>query len=235
MSEKLFKAGQSLTRAYKKFDDFAQKGLIKTLKERFNKGKAPLSTSKELTVFDSKKALPSSKLPSTAKKIGKLGTLGKVGRIARAATPVGLGIEAGILAYKVATRTPEQKARSKALKTKLSKTSTKDYHKDLLKMSIGGETMLKNPKKADLDKDGKLSSYEKKRGKAIEQNMKAKKGKMMYANVGMAAKKVREKDMMKASMGKSVRGYGAARTSGMGLQDEQLPPGKSLDYYKDLM
>ena len=78
--------------------------------------------------------------------------------------------------------------------------------------------MLKNPKKADLDKDGKLSSYEKKRGKAIEANMKAKKGKMM-----------------KASMGKSVRGYGAARTSGMGLQDESLPPGKSLDYYKDLM
>ena len=67
---------------------------------------------------------------------------------------------------------------------------------------------------------------------------KAKKGKMMYANVGIAAKKVREKDMMKASMGmeaKSTRGFGAARTSGMGLQDEQLPPGKSLDYYKDLM
>ena len=64
---------------------------------------------------------------------------------------------------------------------------------------------------------------------------KAKTGKMMKANVGMAAQKVREKDMMKASMGKSVRGYGAARTSGMGLQDESLPPGKSLDYYKDLM
>ena len=41
--------------------------------------------------------------------------------------------------------------------------------------------------------------------------------------------------MLKASMGKSVRGYGAARTSGAGLQDEQLIPGKSLDYYKDLM
>ena len=41
--------------------------------------------------------------------------------------------------------------------------------------------------------------------------------------------------MMKASMGKSTKGYGAARTSGMGLQDEQLVPGKSLDYYKDLM
>ena len=102
--------------------------------------------------------------------------------------------------------------------------------------------MLKNPKKADLDKDGKLSSYEKRRGMAIEKNMKVKK-----ANVGMAAKKVREKEIkkkrnlqvsdasIKASMGKSVRGYGAARTSGMGLQDESLPPGKSLDYYKDLM
>ena len=41
--------------------------------------------------------------------------------------------------------------------------------------------------------------------------------------------------IMKASMGKSVRGYGAARTSGMGLEDQELPPGKSLDYYKDLM
>ena len=30
---------------------------------------------------------------------------------------------------------------------------------------------LKNPKKADLDKDGKLSSYEKTRGSAIEKNI----------------------------------------------------------------
>ena len=92
--------------------------------------------------------------------------------------------------------------------------------KNLFGLKNGGE-MLKNPQKADLDKDGKLSSYEKKRGKAIEANMKAKKGKMMYASMGMEAK--------------STKGYGAARTSGMGLQDEQLVPGKSLDYYKDLM
>ena len=47
--------------------------------------------------------------------------------------------------------------------------------------------MMKNKNlssKADLDKDGKLSSYEKKRGMAIEQAMseepiKAKKGKMI--------------------------------------------------------
>ena len=31
--------------------------------------------------------------------------------------------------------------------------------------------MLKNPKKADLNKDGKLSGYEKKRGMAIEKSM----------------------------------------------------------------
>ena len=34
------------------------------------------------------------------------------------------------------------------------------------------ETQLKNPKKADLNKDGKLSSYEKTRGSAIEKNIK---------------------------------------------------------------
>jgi len=217
---------ETLGKAYKKFDTFLDKGLITTLKDRFKaKGKTPvLSKSKELTVFNPKKALP-----SAAKNVGKLSTLRKVGRLAsRAALPVAAGFEAANIVYKVATRSPEEKARTKKLKTRLSKTSTKDYHSDLLKMSIGGDTMLKNPKKADLDKDGKLSGYEKKRGKAIEANM-------MKANVGMAAKKVRENQMMKASTGKSVRGFGAARTSGMGLQDEQLPPGKSLDYYKDLM
>lgn len=126
--------------------------------------------------------------------------------------------------------------------------------------------MLKNPQKADLDKDGKLSSYEKKRGKAIESNMKQK---PIKAVLGVAAmgllgakylskkkkasakpkddsesllpiEKLEGKDQKKTSQlmankGKMIRGYGAARTSGMGLQDEQLVPGKSLDYYKDLM
>ena len=174
--------------------------------------------------------------------------------------------------------------------------------------------MLKDPQKADLDKDGKLSSYEKRRGKAIEANMmKAKTGKdikiieavakepiigsnksksaktlgktlgkeikkksmggeMMKARVGRSierkksnlVKKTPVKDFIKntlegkyvdmnkgtaessdmilnkrkitkRNMGGEMRGYGAARTSGMGLQDEQLVPGKSLDYYKDIM
>ena len=213
------------------------------------------------TIPSGSKALVTAKKAKQFRNIAKLKTVGRT--LSRAALPVAAGFEAANIVYKVATRSPEEKARTKKLKTRLSKTSTKDYHADLLKMSNGGE-MLKNPKKADLDKDGKLSGYEKKRGKAIEANMmKANKGmsvksdnkrdirktesmigasksskrekKIMKANVGMAAKKVTENQMMKASTGKSVRGFGAARTSGMGLQDEQLPPGKSLDYYKDLM
>ena len=41
--------------------------------------------------------------------------------------------------------------------------------KDLME---GSKEELENPEKADLDKDGKLSSYEKKRGKAIEKSLK---------------------------------------------------------------
>jgi hypothetical protein len=48
--------------------------------------------------------------------------------------------------------------------------------------------------------------------------------------------KVTEQKTAKKSMGGEMKqGYGAARTSGMGLQDEDLIPGKSMDYYKDLM
>jgi hypothetical protein len=47
--------------------------------------------------------------------------------------------------------------------------------KKLFKKRTGG-AMLKNPGKADLDKDGKLSGYEKKRGMAIEKAMGAKRG-----------------------------------------------------------
>ena len=86
--------------------------------------------------------------------------------------------------------------------------------------------MLKNPKKADLDKDGKLSGYEMKRGKAIEENMKK--------TLGGDIKKIKEKEMMKASMGMEVKGYGQARSKGMGLQDESVPM-KDMSYIKDLI
>ena len=202
-------------------------------KTAFEKGKKFKNLFKGITVSG-----VASKLPKAAKNLGKVATVGK---IARAATPIGLAATATKLVYDVATMSPEKKAKVKKLKTKLSKTSTKDYHSDLLKMSVGGDTMLKNPKKADLDKDGKLSSYEKKRGKAIESNMmKAKTGKDIKIIEAVVKEPIigkgrLKKEVKKKSMGGEMRGYGAARTSGMGLQDEELVPGKSLDYYKDLM
>lgn len=67
--------------------------------------------------------------------------------------------------------------------------------------------MLKNPKKADLDKDGKLSGYEKKRGMAIEKSMSGKKfggamkldkSKIKKANLGLL--------MMKKAKDKGAKG-----------------------------
>jgi len=46
---------------------------------------------------------------------------------------------------------------------------TRGMMKKLIQKEIA---KLKNPDKADLNKDGKLSSYEKARGAAIEKNMK---------------------------------------------------------------
>ena len=75
---------------------------------------------------------PASKL-STAKRISKvlkepgatnqlLGKAKKIGRVAsRVALPVAAGFEAANLAYKVATLSPEKKAKIKKLKTQLSK------------------------------------------------------------------------------------------------------------------
>ena len=111
--------------------------------------------------------------------------------------------------------------------------------------------MLKGKqKKLDKNKDGKITGEDFK-------IMKAKYGKMVKANKGkdidiieaitnkslmgqglLTQMKSAAKSAKKKSMGgemKSTQGYGAARTSGMGLQDEDLIPGKSMDYYKDLM
>ena len=193
-------------------------------KKAFEKGKKFKNLFKNIT--------PSSIIGKT-KEATKLGKVASVAKLARSATPLGLGLGAANIVYKVATLSPEKKAKVKKLKADLKKTSTKYYFDDLLKMSVGGDTMLK--KIPEGPKGEGLRKLKAKRPDVTRKMGFAKKGKMLKANVGMAAKKVRENQMMKASMGKSVKGYGAARTSGMGLQDEQLPPGKSLDYYKDLM
>ena len=54
--------------------------------------------------------------------------------------------------------------------TNLAKKQTESMDQDKLREMI--KDALQNPKKADLNKDNKLSDYEKKRGAAIEKNMK---------------------------------------------------------------
>ena len=53
--------------------------------------------------------------------------------------------------------------------TNIAKKQTESMNKDKLREMI--KDSLQNPKKADLNKDGKLSDYEKKRGAAIEKSM----------------------------------------------------------------
>jgi hypothetical protein len=53
--------------------------------------------------------------------------------------------------------------------TNLAKTKAESMDQDRLKEMV--KTALQNPKAADLNKDGKLSDYEEKRGAAIEKNL----------------------------------------------------------------
>ena len=54
--------------------------------------------------------------------------------------------------------------------TNIAKKQAESMENDKLKEMV--KTALQNPKAADLNKDGKLSDYEKKRGAAIEKSMK---------------------------------------------------------------
>ena len=53
--------------------------------------------------------------------------------------------------------------------TNIAKKQAESMNQDKLREML--KDALQNPKKADLDKDGKLSDYEKKRGAAIEKSM----------------------------------------------------------------
>ena len=77
--------------------------------------------------------------------------------------------------------------------TNIAKKQAESMENDKLKEMV--KTALQNPKAADLNKDGKLSDYEKKRGAAIEKNldeidindpvlMKMRAAKMKAANAG---------------------------------------------------
>jgi hypothetical protein len=75
--------------------------------------------------------------------------------------------QANFVMYKTAVK----KAKEEMEKTKETMDESKT---NLLKELI--KDALKNPKKADLNKDGKLSSYEEKRGAAIEKSMMKEEG-----------------------------------------------------------
>jgi len=110
-----------------------------------------------------------------------------------------------------------------------------------------GKMMSKRDKL--IEKQNPKSEYKKdKFGKTKLSYTEAKKGKMITGkkeedDVSKYVKSIKLPDakdvrdvVNKKSMGGEMKqGYGAARTSGMGLQDEDLIPGKSMDYYKDLM
>ena len=121
------------------------------------------------------------------------------------------------------------------------------------KKAYGGE-LKGGQRKLDKNKDGKISGEDFKlirREKPEMKPLKAREGKMVKTPDGKKeedkfskyvrsiklpdAKDIRDIVKKKSMGGEMKRGYGAARQSGMGLQDENLQPGKSMDYYKDLI
>ena len=95
-------------------------------------------------------------------------------------------------------------------KNKDGKISGEDFK--MMKRKGGGSAISREKRKRDLiKKQNPISEYD-------------KKGKLKYtaANQG-------------GMMAKSTRGYGAARTSGMGLQDEQVKPGKVQKAFLGIM
>jgi len=134
----------------------------------------------------------------------------------------------------------------KAKKGVMAKSSTGKMEEDKYSKYVRS---IKLPEPGDIFKEMK-TPYLKPKGKSMGGEMiKARYGTMLKNKEEAKKKKIKElRDnkggvmeefkISQMNMGgemKSTQGYGAARTSGMGLQDEDLIPGKSMDYYKDLM
>lgn len=95
-----------------------------------------------------------------------------------------------------------------------------------VKRKFGGE-MLKKPGKADLDKDGKLSGYEKKRGMAIEKSMSGKRfGGVMKRSKGGGA------DTGKVGEARSLRGVASNRLKRALKKIKGSAPKRELDFLK---
>ena len=141
---------------------------------------------------------------------------------------------------KMITGKKEEDDVSKYLKS-IKLPDAKDVRDVVNKKAKGGE--MKKPMKAVLGAAVLGAIGAKAIGKAMKKKASASPGmNLLSKESGMKLpmkdlyQKATEQQMAKKSMGGEMKqGYGAARTSGMGLQDEDLIPGKSLDYYKDLM
>ena len=129
-------------------------------------------------------------------------------------------------------------AKAKALTKKSSKDTLNKLQgfkgaisdKELKKISRNtGGAMLKNPKKADLDKDGKLSGYEKKRGMAIE---KAMSGKKMGGGLAAATKRLKAQGKMGGGMMQRPMGYdkGGMKGKKKPIIKIAIGVGKAKDY-----
>jgi hypothetical protein len=105
----------------------------------------------------------------------------RVGKIAKKA--LGAAYKAKTAPLQVASKV----AKTVAPRTKLAKGLDKIADPAIFKGTGGAANKLKNPKKADLNKDGKLSSYEEKRGMAIEKAMR-KQNRVKLKNGGFIAR-----------------------------------------------
>jgi len=111
-----------------------------------------------------------------------------------------------------------------------------DVTKDEKNQKTTGQQQASKGKmmKARVGKSIESSGSKSHKQKLAKQNLRKEKLKELRAKKVGPAEEARIMGNMKY-MGGEAKGYGAARTQGQGLQDENLIPGKSLDYYKDIM
>jgi hypothetical protein len=83
--------------------------------------------------------------------------------------------------------------------TNIAKKQTENMEQSNTRLKEMVKSALKNPKAADLNKDGKLSDYEKKRGEAIEKNLKEKPSKFKSTGKrgGFDMRGIRESEKLK--------------------------------------
>jgi len=101
--------------------------------------------------------------------------------------------------------------------------------KSAKKKNMGGEIL-----KARVGKSVESPGSKANKLKLSKQEERRAKLKKLREKGGGAAEEAKLMGNMKY-MGGESKGYGAARTQGDGLSDENLIPGKSLDYHKDIL